>query len=58
MRCWQSACLQHCQPRSSNDDDKQKITTMMMQLLMELKMVDGDNVFEGESASEGVNEED
>ena len=29
---------------------------MMMQLLM--KMVDGDNVFEGESASEGVNEED
>ena len=34
------------------------ITTMMMQLLVELEMVDGDNVFEGESASEGVNEED
>ena len=31
---------------------------MMMQLLVELEMVDGDNVFEGESASEGVNEED
>ena len=34
------------------------ITTMVMQLLMELKMVEGDNVFEGESASERVNEED
>ena len=31
---------------------------MMIQLLMGLKMIDGDNVFEGESASEGVNEED